>query len=162
MILLTRKAFTMVELVFVIAIIGILAVVAIPKMVATKDKATGSVCTHQVGQLINDITTVFMASGTKQFKDLNISTISNIQTEVGTNGHGIAEAPSAKVDTQGITYYCDGEPLMFMVGNYTISEKKYVFSITDLNPTRPASIKAAIQLRKLHAIDPGGTRDFTL
>ncbi len=157
-----RKAFTMIELIFVIAIIGILAAVAIPKLVSTKDKATGSVCTHQVGRLIHDITTVFMASGTNTFKDLSISTISNIQTEVGTNGHGIAEAPSAKVDTQGITYHCDGEPLVFMVGNYNVSEKKYVFSITDLNPTRPASINAAIQLRKLHTIAPGGTRFFTL
>jgi general secretion pathway protein G len=35
-----RKAFTMVELVFVIVIIGILSAVAIPKLAATRDDAT--------------------------------------------------------------------------------------------------------------------------
>lgn len=35
----TRKAFTMVELVFVIVVIGILAAIAIPKLAATRDDA---------------------------------------------------------------------------------------------------------------------------
>ncbi len=36
----TRKAFTMVELVFVIVVIGILSAIAIPKFAATRDDAT--------------------------------------------------------------------------------------------------------------------------
>ena len=35
-----RKAFTMIELVFVIAVIGILAVIAVPRFSATRDDAT--------------------------------------------------------------------------------------------------------------------------
>lgn len=35
-----RKAFTMIELVFVIVVIGILSAIAIPKMAATRDDAT--------------------------------------------------------------------------------------------------------------------------
>ena len=37
-----RTAFTMIELVFVIVILGILAVVAIPKLAATRDDAVNS------------------------------------------------------------------------------------------------------------------------
>ena len=158
----TRKAFSMIELVFVIVIIGILSAVTIPKMAASKDKATGSMCIHEVGQLIQEISRVFMLSGTTFFKDLNISTISNVTTNVGTNGTGIAETPSAKVDTQGITYVCDGEALVFIVGNYRASQNAYVLSISNLNPTEPACINAAIQLRKMYSIASGGTRFFTL
>ena len=36
----SKKAFTMIELVFVIVVIGILAAIAVPKMAATRDDAT--------------------------------------------------------------------------------------------------------------------------
>ena len=158
----TRKAFTMIEVIFVIAIIGILAAVALPKLAANRDNATGSMCTHEVGQLIHEISRAHIASGTKGFSELNISTITNLKTNIGTSGQGISEASTAKVDTQGITYKCDGEPLMFMVGNYISSENAYTLSITDLSPTRPSAVNAAIQLRKLHNIAAGGTRRFRL
>ena len=45
----SKKAFTMVELVFVIVVIGILSAIAIPKLAATRDDAhiTKGVCKQQ-------------------------------------------------------------------------------------------------------------------
>jgi len=49
-----RKGFTMIELIFVIVIIGILAAVAIPKLSATRDDAEVSKAVMDLGTCISD------------------------------------------------------------------------------------------------------------
>jgi len=52
-----RRAFTMIELVFVIVVIGILAAIAVPKFAATRDDAVVSRARSTVAALRNGIAT---------------------------------------------------------------------------------------------------------
>jgi len=79
---------------------------------------------------------------------------------VGSGDTGIVEDATAKVNATGVTYNCDGDGLMYLVGNYIAANNSYELSVTDLNPTIPATVNAARQLRKLHGYAAGGTRVF--
>lgn len=51
-----RSAFTMIELIFVIVIIGVLVAIAIPKLMATRDDAKVSKMMMSIGNIISEIT----------------------------------------------------------------------------------------------------------
>ena len=55
-----KKGFTMIELVFVIVIIGVLAAIAIPKLTDTKDAADGAKIASNLATCINEAGSEFM------------------------------------------------------------------------------------------------------
>jgi len=70
-----RKAFTMIELIFVIVILGILAAIAIPRLAATRDDAEVVKASTNFDTLQQDLMGYYTATGTV---DSDISKMTNI------------------------------------------------------------------------------------
>nr|WP_314089646.1 prepilin-type N-terminal cleavage/methylation domain-containing protein [uncultured Campylobacter sp.] len=58
-----RKGFTMIELIFVIVILGILAAVAIPRLTATRDDAEVSAAATNISTVISDLNAYYTSQG---------------------------------------------------------------------------------------------------
>ena len=75
-----KRAFTMIELIFVIVIVGILAAVAIPMLSATRDDATAARCATDASTALSDILSYSLAKG--EF-DGNFSKMTAVQLQDG-------------------------------------------------------------------------------
>lgn len=106
----SRSGFTMVEMVFVIAIIGILSAIAIPKFAATRNDAVMTKAKATVASVRSAISTMRQKNILKgSFTDLNASAIGNNFSgllEYGANG--CSSAGCNGWETSGLTYTFHG------------------------------------------------------
>ena len=84
-----RKGFTMIELIFVIVILGVLASVAIPRLAATRDDAEVAKAATNLTTAVSDLTAYYTAKGhfkTSAGANANISDFTKLTNALDKDG----------------------------------------------------------------------------
>ncbi|MBL6974005.1 MAG: prepilin-type N-terminal cleavage/methylation domain-containing protein [Sulfurimonas sp.] len=88
-----RAGFTMIELIFVIVILGILAAVAVPKLTATRTDASVSKLGANVSTMVSDLGAYWTANGSWGSTWADMTNVSIMNATTGTTSAG-ADAPT--------------------------------------------------------------------
>ena len=75
--LLDRKAFTMIEIIFSIVIIGILTMVALPRLTAFRDNASSSLILSALGNCVTEAGVEYIKTGSFNHKTDNEDTMTD-------------------------------------------------------------------------------------
>jgi len=113
MLMTKRKAFSMIELIFVITIVGILSAVAIPKLVENRDNAAAKVCELEAASLITEMSSYY----TKNSGWDSLEEITNLRMSIivnpGNGQNGLLDSRiTIPAKDQPLSYICNGEVIM--------------------------------------------------
>jgi len=142
-----RAGFTMIELIFVIVILGILAAVAVPKLSATRDDAKISKMASNLSTLVGDAGSYYTSQGKTKWQAAKWADVTNLELQSGAATMNTAGA----VDIQTMAYInADKTTNCFTVvttddGNMTIADGAQI-----ADPVCSGAKKTAGNLVKKH------------
>ena len=93
-----KKGFTMIELIFVIVILGILASVAIPRLAATRTDAEISAAVANIRTFLSDVASYYAVNG-EFARDFSVMTNVKFKSLNNSNGGSYGILESGKADT---------------------------------------------------------------
>ncbi len=136
-----KKAFTMIELIFVIVIIGILAAVAIPKLAATRDDAEASTCVHEIGQFTQELAATYAKEGNANYIATAISDMTNIQLVTADSGDNgvVGTVDTTLVPGTAVTYECGGKVVVTYTGVNAGTDYNLTVAVTAAGTNSPAN-----------------------